>query len=308
MKNKQYAVTGAFGYSGKYITQQLLENGVTVRTLTNSGFKTNSNIPNPFGTAVNVHPFNFDKPDKLVESLQGVDVLINTYWVRFNHANFTHAQAVANTNILFNSAKTAGVKKIVHISISNPDINSPLEYFRCKAKMEQMLINTGVDYTILRPTVLFGEEDVLLNNIAWGLRYTPVFGVFGDGNYKIQPIFVHDLAKLAIEYSQKSGSQTINANGAEAYTYRELAQTIAKILGLNRWIISVPPTLGYYACALLGKVMGDVLLTRPEVEGLMAGTLYVDTPPTGPTKLSDWVLAHKDTLGKKYASELSRRK
>ena len=177
------AVTGAFGYSGKYITQRLLAAGHEVLTLTNSAQRAN-----PFGDTVRTALFHFDQPELLADSLRGVDGLINTYWVRFDHKLFTHAQAVANTKVLFQAARTAGIKRIVHVSITNPDPQSPLLYFRGKAELEDALQSTGVPHCILRPAVLFGKEDVLINNIAWALRRVPVFGVFGDGTYRLQPI------------------------------------------------------------------------------------------------------------------------
>src|SRR6187401_3237618 len=117
------AVTGAFGYSGRYIAKRLLEAGHSVITLTNS-FKRE----NPFGKSVQPFPFHFEEPTRLIESLRGVEVLINTYWVRFDHKLFSQEGAVANTKILFQAANEAGVKRIVHVSITNPDINSELPY------------------------------------------------------------------------------------------------------------------------------------------------------------------------------------
>jgi uncharacterized protein YbjT (DUF2867 family) len=100
---------------------------------------------------------------------------------------FNHADAIHNTLVLFNAAKAAGVRRIVHLSITNPSVTSPLEYFRGKAILEQALRELGIPYAILRPTVIFGKEDILMNNIAWVLRHMPFFGVFGDGTYRLQP-------------------------------------------------------------------------------------------------------------------------
>lgn len=169
-----HAVAGAFGYSGKYIAKKLLDEGETVMTLTNS-----LDRDNPFGAAVRAAAFHFGAPEKLVENLRGVRVLYNTYWVRFNHKTFTHADAVRNTEIMFAAAKDAGVERVVHISITNPSEDSELEYFSGKARLERTLKESGLSYAILRPTVLFGKEDILINNIAWALRRLPVFGVFG---------------------------------------------------------------------------------------------------------------------------------
>ena len=296
------AVTGAFGYSGRYIAQRLLQAGHSVITLTNS-----PNRNNLFGEKLRAFPFHFDAPERLTESLRGTEVLINTYWVRFDHRLFTHHQAVANTKILFQAAKDAGVRRIVHVSITNPDSASDLPYFRGKAELESNLVSAGVSYCILRPTVLFGKEDVLINNIAWSLRHLPVFGVFGTGQYKLQPIYVDDLASAAVEKAASDRSEIVNAIGPETFTYRELVETVRRSLGLKRPVVGVPPELGYWACRLVGLIVHDVVITRQEIRGLMESRLCVDTPPLGATKLTEWIHCHRETLGRQYTSEMARR-
>lgn len=296
------AVTGAFGYSGRYIATRLLEAGHTVITLTNSVRRAN-----PFGKAVAAFPFHFEEPRKLRESLRGAEALINTYWVRFDHPLFTHDQAVTNARILFRAAKDAGVRRIVHVSITNPDLASDLPYFRGKAELELALGSLGVSYCILRPTVLFGKEDVLINNMAWSLRHLPVFGVFGSGDYRLQPIYVDDFAAVAVEKAGSEGNEVVNTIGPETFTYRELVEVIKRSLGVNRLIIGLPPRLGYWGCRLVGLLVRDVVITREEVRGLMEGRLYVDAPPLGTTKLTEWIRRHRDTLGRHYTSEMARR-
>ena len=296
------AVTGAFGYSGRYISQRLLAAGHEVLTLTNSWTR-----ENPFGSTVQALPFHFDQPSRLRDSLLGVGALINTYWVRFDHRGFSHSEAVANTKVLFQAAKDAGVRRIVHVSITNPDLNSDLPYFRGKAELEANLRALGVSYCILRPAVLFGKEDVLINNIAWALRHFPVFGVFGVGEYRLQPIHVDDLAAAAAAQALGNANGVVNAIGPETFSYKGLAETIKRTLGLRRLIIGVPPRLGYWACRMVGWVVGDVVITRDEIQGLMEEKLYVAAPPLGQTKLSEWMIHHRETLGRRYTSELARR-
>ena len=304
-----HAVTGAFGYSGRYIARRLLRAGKTVRTLTNSPDRTGEFQTQLQEGQLQVFPLAFDNPEYLAESLQDVSVLYNTYWVRFNHRNFKHTKAVEDTLKFFEAAKKAGVKRIVHTSITNPHRNSPLEYFSGKAVLEQALIDSGIAYTILRPTVLFGNEDILINNIAWMLRRFPVFGVFGDGQYKLQPIYVDDFASLAIQGGESSENETINAIGPETFSYRELVATMAKIIrGKKLPIVSIPDSLGLMVGNIIGLCTGDVVITKAEIEGLKSNLLYVDTPPTGTTRLTDWLHEHRDTVGVRYASELSRRK
>jgi len=297
-----HAVTGAFGYSGKYITERLLAEGRSVITLTNSLHR-----ENPFGHRLRAIPFHFDQPHILTESLRGVSVLYNTYWVRFNHKDFTHADAVRNTLTLFEGAKNAGVERVVHVSITNPSEESPLEYFSGKARLERALAESGLSYAILRPTVLFGKEDILVNNIAWTLRHLPVFGVFGDGQYKLQPIYVDDLAELAVEQGRERENCVIEAIGPETFTYRELASFVGEIIGKKRPVVSVPPSLGYAVGWVISKLVGDVMITREEITGLMANLLYVDASPAGHTKLTDWASERASTLGLHYTSELARR-
>ena len=303
MANDIHAVTGAFGYSGRHIARLLLAAGHRVITLTNS-----LNRPNPFGDAVRAFPFHFDEPARLMEQLRGVEVLYNTYWVRFNYATFTHAQAVKNTLTLFAAAKEAGVRRIVHVSITNPSEDSPLEYFNGKARLERALRESGISHAIVRPAVLFGDQDILINNIAYMLRHLPFFGVFGDGNYGIQPIHVEDFAGLIVEQGQLTEDVIINAVGPETFTFRGLVEAIAKIIDVRRPIMSVPPGVGYAVARMAGWTLGDVLLTREEIAGLMAGLLAVDTPPTGKTKLTEWAKANAGVLGVSYSNEIARRR
>lgn len=297
------AVTGAFGFSGKYIAQRLLALRHEVITLTNSPQRAN-----PFGGSIKAFPYNFSEPHELEESLRGIDVLINTYWVRFdNSPHFTFAQALANSKALLDAAKRAGIRRVVHISITNPDRKSRLPYFRGKAELEAYLNQTGISYAILRPAVLFGKEDILINNIAWALRHLPVFGIYGDGRYRLQPIYVDDLAVAAIDRMTGAANETINAIGPETYSYREMVEMIAREIGSPALIVSMPPMLAYQAVRVLGRVTGDVINTRDEIRSLMQEKLYVRSPPLGTTKLSDWVRASREDIGRRYASELQRR-
>jgi NADH dehydrogenase len=297
-----HVVTGAFGYSGKYIAQRLLEAGHTVRTLTNSPGRTH-----PFGDRLEVRPLSFVDRASLVDSLSGADVLYNTYWVRFNHKTFTFADAVRNTQALFAAAGQAGVGRVVHTSITNPSEDSPLEYFRGKAKLERALAESGLSHAVLRPAVLFGGADILINNIAWMLRKLPVFGVFGDGSYRLQPIHVDDFAALALAHGRGRDNLTIDAVGPETFTYRGLVEVIAAALGRRRRIVRVPPAAGFALGWGLGKLLGDVVITWQEVQGLMAGLLCTDSEPAGRTRLTDWAHEQSERLGARYASELGRR-
>jgi NADH dehydrogenase len=302
------AVTGAFSYSGKYITKRLLDCGDEVITLTG-----HPDRPDPFAGKVKAYPLDFDPsphsgqaPPGMTRSLQGVDVLVNTYWVRFDKGENTQARAVENTRKLVNAAKAAGVKRIVHISIANPSADSHLPYYWGKAANEKTVMESGLSYAILRPTVLVGDEDILINNIAYLLRRFPLFALPGDGSYKVQPVYVDDVAELAVEGVYRSENYIIDAVGPDIFTFREMVNLIGEKIGAKRPLISVPPRLALLAAQFLSLFVNDVLLTPEEVDGLMAGLLVSKEPPRGKTHLADWLEQNKDKVGARYASEIKK--
>lgn len=295
------AVTGAFSYSGKYITRRLLAHGEEVITLTG-----HPNRPDPFEGKVKAFPLNFHDESDLASSLQGVHTFYNTYWVRFDRGENTQPHAVENTRKLVQAAVRAGVQRIVHISITNPSPDSDLPYFWGKAANERAVIESGIPYAILRPTVLFGTEDILINNIAWLLRRFPFFAIPGDGSYRLQPVFVDDLAKLAVYVGYAQDNILWDAVGPDVFTFEELVRLIGQTLGLRRGLLHVPPRLALATAQFLSTFVGDVLLTPEEVDGLMAGLLVSNEPPRCKTRLGDWLEANKDSVGVHYASELER--
>jgi len=298
-----HVVTGAFGYSGRYIASRLLADGRRVRTLTNTCPEVD-----PHEGRVEVRPLDFTDEQALVEALRGATVFYNTYWVRFNDDGDDYRRALANGRKLFAAAGEAGVGRIVHFSITNPSEDSPFEYFRGKAKLEKSLARSGLSHAVLRPSIMFGGAGILINNIAWMLRRFPVFGLFGDGRYRLQPIHVDDVARLAIEQGRAKENRVINAIGPETFTYRELIETIARAIGKKRPIVSVPASVGYRLARQMGRMVDDVLLSRDEIEGLMANLLYVEDEPAGTTRLSEWLEENRAVLGVRYFSERARRR
>lgn len=237
--------------------------------------------------------------------MESADVFINTYWIRFPYRGLTFNQAIENTRTLFHTAKNAGIKRIVHISITNPSLSSSLPYFRGKALIEKELKDLGVSYAIIRPTVIFGKEDILINNIAYLLRRFPLFIIPGKGNYKIQPIFVEDLANLVVETMNESNNITIDAVGPETYTFRDLILEICTAIHKYPTILHSPPWAIYIFSKLFSLYLNDILLTKNEIHGLMNNLLISHQPPLGKTSFRQWVRQNHDTLGTHYASELA---
>jgi NADH dehydrogenase len=300
-----HVVTGAFGYTGRWIAHQLLSEGKRVRTLTNAVGR-----DDPFDGAVEVHPLDFDDHDSLVESLRGADVLYNTYWVRYNDEGrkFDHDVAVRNCTKMFEAAAEAGVRRVIHFSVANPDQAPGWSYFRGKVESERILRESGQSYAIVRPTVLFGGgRNVLVNNIAWMLRYIPIFGIFGFGRYPIQPVHVRDVARISIDLGAGEENITRDAVGPETYLYRDFVRLIARSIGVRRLILPMPPLLAWMAGQVMGVFVRDMVITRAEIKGLMRGLVSSDEEPLGTIRFSEWMERRGPEIGRHYHNDLKER-
>jgi len=300
--NQVAVVTGAFGYSGREIARRLLERGVRVRTLTNHPTREHE-----FGRSIEVHPYDFDHPDALVRSLEGASALYNTYWVRFPRGPISFERAVENTTRLFDAARMAGVNRVIHMSISNPFSAPDLPYFQGKAALEGALATSSLSYAIVRPTVMFGKSDVFINNIAWLLRRFPFFPIPGDGRYRLQPVHVGDVADLCVMAAESANDLTVDAAGPETFTFEELVRTISRVIGRRRMVFPhVSPFVAHGLAAVVGRSVGDVVLTTGELRGLMAELIVSREHSRCPTSLSEWLARHANDVGLHYTSELSR--
>ena len=300
-KPEQIVVTGAFGYTGRYIAQKLLATGREVRTITGHPSRAN-----PFGDQVKAYPLDFADADGLTRTLTGATTLYNTYWIRFPRGAVTFDTAVQNTGTLLTSAKRAGVQRIIHLSITSPSLDSPLVYFRGKALVEEAIIGSGLAYNIIRPTLIFGAEDVLINNIAWFLRKFPLFPVPGTGDYTVQPVHVQDVAAMAVDSAGQNENTIADCVGPDVFTYDQLIRLIATKIDRRARIAHLPPGIALVFSRMAGYMLRDVVLTRAEIDGLIAGLLVSKEPAKGRTSLATWLDENGDALGRKYTSEMDR--
>ncbi|MGH3132836.1 MAG: SDR family oxidoreductase [Gaiellaceae bacterium] len=292
-------VTGAFSYTGRHIAEALLDRGRNVRTLTRKPAPTH-----PLADRVEARPFAFD--DSLVESLHGADTLYNTYWVRFERGETTFARAVENTRTLFRAARKAGLRRVVHVSVANPDVGSPFPYFRGKAATEEALRDSGLSHAIVRPTLVFGLEDILVNNIAWALRHVPVFLIAGRGREEVQPVSVRDTARICVEAGAREDDVALDAAGRERFAFEDFVRLIATSTEGRARIRRTSPAIALAVARVAGTFLRDVVLTRDELEALQAGLLVSHEPPLGTDSFGEWVREHGEALGRRYTSELGR--
>ena len=294
-------VTGAFSYTGRFIARHLLAGGRRVRTLTNHPQR-----PGAQDIAADVAPLQFIDRAALVDSLRGADVLYNTYWVRFHHGRTGFGDAVANTRILMSAAAEAGVRKVVHISVSNPSPESHLDYYAGKARTEEIVRESGLPWAVVRPTLIYGPGDILINNIAWLLRNMPVLVIPELGEYRVQPVSGEDVAEIATWAANQSQNVTVDAAGPEIMPYIELVNSVAVAVARRPRYVYLPPALTLFAVEVVGLFVRDVVLTRQELDGLMQELLVSHEAPRGTQRVESWLLMSADSLGRHYASELNR--
>lgn len=242
----------------------------------------------------------------LERELRGAHALVNTYWVRFPRGGQDFETAVRNSRVLLEAAVRAGIERLVHVSVSNADSSSPLGYYRGKGILEEAVRALGLSHAIVRPTLVVGPSDVLTSNIAWFLRRFPAFALPQGGGCRLQPVTLEDTGRLLADAVEARDSLEIDAAGPEVFTFREFVDLVARACGVRRRIVAVPSWLALAALRLVGLAVGDVVLTRQELEGLMEEKLLSREPPRGTSSVSSWLMAHGPSLGRRYVNDIHR--
>jgi NADH dehydrogenase len=301
MAGQRVAVTGSFGFTGRALTERLLAAGHDVVTLSRR-----SGAGDPLATRITVRPLEATKPDELTASLAGVETLFNTYWLRFPRRGQTFEAAVARSAVLLAAAREAGVRRVVHVSVVNATADAETPYVRAKAALESVVRSAGMEWVIVRPTLTYGPGDILINNLAWALRRLPVYGMPGFGRYTVQPVHVDDVARICQEAAGGEPGRVLDAAGPETLENRQLVALIREAVGSRSLVLPMPGPLVLAAARILGLVVRDVVLTADEIRELTSSLLTSTQPPLGEIRLSDWVRANAQTLGRRWSSELDR--
>lgn len=291
-------VTGAFSYIGAAVAAELVRRGWSVRTLTN---RRPPAVPNRIAST----PLRFDR-DYLLGELRGCDLFVNTYWIRIPWNGGSFEEAVANSKLLLDATRDAGVGRVVQVSVSNAASGTDLGYYRGKAEVESHLERSSLSFAIVRPTLVVGPADVLTNNIAWFLRRFPVFPMPGGGTCRLQPVTLADTARIVADAGTSTGSSAVDAAGPEVFTFDAFVRLVASACGVRRAIVPVPEALSLLALRALEPLLGDVVLTREELAGLRQELLLSREPPLGKESVSGWLRDHGAQLGVRYVNDLDR--
>ncbi|MGB0058778.1 NAD(P)H-binding protein, partial [Candidatus Binatus sp.] len=161
---------------------------------------------------------------------------------------------------LIDAAKQAGVAQFIYISGAAADENSAHPAFRAKGRAERAIRESGLTYTIFRPSLVYGPEDKVVNGLARALRYAPVFGVPGTGRQKVQPVLVDDLAACVIlAVSGRGRNGTYDIGGPDLMTFDEMMRIIMDASGHRRPLFHIPETIMRTVGGLLEKLPKPML-------------------------------------------------
>jgi len=295
-------ITGASGFIGGAVAERLVDRA-EIRGLTSHPAK------NRFGGRVQSFAYDFDRPERMAAAFQGVDVFVNSYYIRFNYGSLTFDDAVERSRVLLAHARSAGVRRIVHVSVSNASETSDLPYYRNKARIERLVEQSGIDYTILRPAIVVGAGDILVNNIAYFLRRLPVFTVFGRGTYRVQPMTVDAFADVAVDAVDGAHrNATVPVAGPSDWVFLDMVRAIRRAVHSRALIAHAPLFVALAGLRVAGLLLDDVVLTSDEVKGLTREYLYAEQPLRRGADFREWLAdpTVATTLGRHYESELAR--
>ena len=290
-------VTGAFSFTGRYVAKRLLADGEEVRTMTRF-----PQSASPFSQEVRAVPYDYDSLDSLTEALAGCNRLINTYWRRQPEGALGYDRVVQQSKNLFAAAKAAGVERIVHISINDPH-GKDFPYFRAKCRTERALRECGVSAIVVRPQLVFGDGELLINNLAWTLRKSRWAPVPGDGRYLMQPIHADDYADLIVAVARTEQRGVVDGVGPDVLTYDDMVRLVGEAIGRSPRIIHVHPRIFARAARVVSRFFTEPTVLKYEVYGCLVENGVVPRQPQGSRRLVDWLRERKDSLGRRYADQ-----
>ena len=305
------ALTGAWSYSGRPIAAALLQAGHEVLSLTNH----RPPADDPFGGRVRAFPYGRFSVVELTQALEGTEAMHSGYWVRHNKAPVghrgpwtSHAQAVVHSAALIEAAALAGVRRLVWTSIANPGLDPDLSYYQGKAEVERLVRESGIPYAILRPACFFGrgDEDILIQNVAWAARRMSWFPIPAGPPYWIRPIHVDDFAALVVEAIASDESWTRDAAGPDRIEFGAFVDLVAKLTGGRGRAVRLPLAVCRALYAVASRAFDETILTHDELRGLARNRLDSTQPVLGTTSLTRWLEERAGEVGLRFAREPRR--
>lgn len=246
-------LTGATGFVGNEVLKQLVNRNYRVKVLVRDKGKLNevsSDIIPVEGDVLDQESFSKEMDDvETVIHLVGIIREFPSQGVTFEKL---HYQATKN---VVDIAVNSSVKRFIHMSANGARENAATAYHKTKYRAEEYVRNSGLTYTIFRPSLIYGPGDSFINMLADMIKKLPVFSYFGKGDYKMQPVSVYEVAEIFVKCITVPTmyGKTYSVCGGRVYTYRELLNIIMNVINKKRLLISVPESFVSAGIAVFGR-------------------------------------------------------
>jgi uncharacterized protein YbjT (DUF2867 family) len=241
-------VTGASGFVGSHVVPELISGGHRVLALVRTGEagrRVLDRLPAMARDSVDLRTGDVNDPSGLGPALAGADAIVHLVALArdLDGGRSLNRVNVDGTGNVIAAAKAAGIHRLVHLGALGVVDDPTLQYASSKARAEALVAASALDWTILKPSLMWGERDGFFNIVAGLVRISPgIVPVPGDGQSRFQPISVSDLAvavRLSVERPATIG-QRFELGGPRYWTYREITQEVLRGMGKRRKVIPMP--------------------------------------------------------------------
>jgi NADH dehydrogenase len=273
------ALTGGNGFVGSHLTHELLRDGQEVVQIARKPCPSKESNPR-----VSFFPASIDDENALARAFEGCASVAHLAGINREIGNQTYERIhVEGTRKTVAAAKRAGVQKIVLSSFLRARPNCGSAYHESKWKAEEIVRNSGLDYTVLKAGVIYGPGDQMLGHLAKALRYLPVFALVGMKEKTLRPLAIEDLVNvLRVSLVEvRLSRRTVPVVGPEELSLKEVAQRVAQALGKHRLYLPAPLFIHYVLAWCLEKIMKEPLTSLAQVRMLSEG-ISEPTPPCDP--------------------------
>lgn len=267
MEIKNVCVIGGSGFVGGHIVHQLSAKGIRVRVPTRNRERHKSLIVLP---TVDVVQADIHDPATLNRLLGGMDAVINLVGILHETGGGNDFQRV-HTDLprkVVEAAQVSGVGRLLHMSALHASPSGPSKYLRSKGEAETLVRQSGLEWTMFRPSVIFGLGDSFLNLFAGLVRSLPVL-MLAKPKARFQPVFVEDVARAFVQSltDPRTIGQSYDLCGPRVYTLREIVEYVGRLTGHHRPVIGLGEGLSYMQAAMM-ELLPVKLMTRDNLDSM----------------------------------------
>ena len=263
------AVTGGTGFVGSHLVNRLVEGQHSVRLLVRRDIS-----PKLINDNVNYFSGAIDDVEGMTTAFDGAEVVCHLVGIIAETPKVTFESVIAQgTRNVIAACKRAGVQRVIYLSALGTSEDAPSRYHQAKYLAEQTVISSGLAYTILRPSVIYGRGDGLVSKLCQMIRYLPLTPVIGDGRYCMQPVYIEDMTEaLARSLSLPDcEGKIIDIAGPEVLEYIEILDIIKSVLGKKRLNIYLPTGVVKIVAGIMEKILRPAPITVDQLTMMKMG-------------------------------------